>query len=245
MNAVILTAGRGSRLGSLTDECPKCLVRLGGRTLLEWQLEALRGAGISRIAAVRGYCAERVRAPELMTFENPRWAEANMVASLRCASDWLSVDPCLVCYGDIVYSASTVKTLAQSTADLAIAYDVNWLRLWQARFADPLSDAETFVLDGHGGLRSIGGKPTTIEEVQGQYMGLLKFTPSGWARVGRHLDSLTPGAVDRLDMTGLLSGLLGEGMRIDAVPTSDRWFEVDTARDLDLYESILRAESTQ
>lgn len=242
MNAVILAAGRGSRLGSLTDGCPKCLVRLGGRTLLQWQLEALRGAGVSRIAVVRGYGAERVTAPNLVAFENPRWAETNMVVSLSCASEWLSSEPCVVSYGDVVCSASTVRTLAQSASELAIAYDVNWLRLWQARFDDPLTDAETFTLNGYGGLASIGHKPTTVEEVRGQYMGLLKFTPSGWARVSRYLDSLTPGAVDRLDMTGLLSSLLVDGMRIDAVPTSDRWFEVDTARDLELYESILRAE---
>jgi choline kinase len=242
VNALILAAGRGSRLGALTDDCPKCLVRLGGRTLLEWQVEALRGAGVSRIAAVRGYQANKITAPDLLTFDNPRWAEANMVVSLRCAADWLAAEPCIVSYGDIVYPASTVITLAQSLSDLAIAYDVNWRSLWEARFDDPLTDAETFTLDAHGCLESIGLRPATLSEVQGQYIGLIKFTPAGWARVNRHLASQPPETVDRLDMTSLLRRLLADGMSIDAVPISDRWFEVDTARDLELYESTLRAD---
>ena len=46
MKAIILAAGRGSRLLSLTEDRPKCLVEAGGKPLLAWQIEALRGAGI-------------------------------------------------------------------------------------------------------------------------------------------------------------------------------------------------------
>ncbi|MFZ9450262.1 MAG: NTP transferase domain-containing protein, partial [Alphaproteobacteria bacterium] len=58
MRAIILAAGRGSRMRQLTDERPKCLVPLRGRPLLEWQLEALRGAGIREIGIVTGYRRE-------------------------------------------------------------------------------------------------------------------------------------------------------------------------------------------
>src|SRR6185503_13206340 len=54
MRAIILAAGRGSRMGQLTAEIPKCLVQLGGKPLLEWQTGALRAAGIDRIAVVTG-----------------------------------------------------------------------------------------------------------------------------------------------------------------------------------------------
>src|SRR5438045_673554 len=86
MRAVILAAGRGSRMGPLTDATPKCLLPLGGRPLLEWQVAALRGAGIDTVGIVRGYNAHLFDGRALTTFENPRWAETNMVASLACAS---------------------------------------------------------------------------------------------------------------------------------------------------------------
>ena len=52
MKAIILAAGRGSRMKLLTDEIPKCLVKLRGKSLLDWQLSALRAAGITDIALV-------------------------------------------------------------------------------------------------------------------------------------------------------------------------------------------------
>ena len=58
MKAIILAAGRGSRMGNLTDESPKCLVELRARPLLEWQLMAIREAGIDDIAIVNGYKRE-------------------------------------------------------------------------------------------------------------------------------------------------------------------------------------------
>lgn len=242
MNAIILAAGRGSRLGPLTDERPKCLTPLAGKPLLEWQLDALRAAGIDRLGVVRGYQGQLLGRPDLFAFENPRWEQTNMVRSLCCADAWLAAAPCIVSYGDIVYSADAVARLAVSPGDIAITFDTNWLALWSARFANPLSDAETFRIDDAGRLVEIGGRPSDLAEVQGQYMGLLKFTPVGWAAVTAHLGALAPAAVDQLDMTSLLRGLLAAGHRIDTVPVSDRWFEVDTASDLVLYESLLHGK---
>ncbi len=239
MNAVILAAGRGSRLGARTADGPKCLTILAGRPLLDWQLAALRAAGVSRVAVVRGYRAERIDVPGLEYFENPRWEQTNMVQSLRAADAWLAAAPCLVSYGDIVYSATAARALMASTADIAITFDTNWRALWSARFEDPLSDAETFRIDDDGRLIEIGGRAASLDDVRGQYMGLLKFTPAGWSTVEGYLASLPPSEVDRLDMTGLLRRLLALGVRIDTVPVSDRWFEVDTERDLLVYETML------
>lgn len=79
MKAIILAAGRGSRMKGLTDQKPKCLVELRGKTLLEWQLKALREAGVSEIAVVTGYRRELLAAYGLTEFHNPRWAETNML----------------------------------------------------------------------------------------------------------------------------------------------------------------------
>jgi len=59
MKAIILAAGRGSRMKNLTDERPKCLVELRGNPLLDWQLAALLEAGIDRIAIDTGYRQNR------------------------------------------------------------------------------------------------------------------------------------------------------------------------------------------
>ncbi len=149
MKAKILAAGRGSRLLSLTDDRPKRLVSLGGRPLLHWQLQALKDAGIEDILAVRGYCWDQITG-DFETADNPRWDETNMVGSLMAARQWLESMPCIVSYPDIVYPSRAVQTLMQDESPLSILYDPDWLDLWQQRFDDPLSDAESFKLDELG-----------------------------------------------------------------------------------------------
>ena len=175
MKAIILAAGRGSRMKHLTDERPKCLIEFNGKPLLEWQLEAIRAAGIDEIAIVTGYKREMLTGYGLVEFHNPEWATTQMVSSLCCANEWLEANTCIVSYSDIFYEASAVRSLIESKADISLTYDPNWLELWTKRFGDPLLDAETFRLNPDGTLAEIGKKPKTVEEIQGQYMGLLKF----------------------------------------------------------------------
>jgi L-glutamine-phosphate cytidylyltransferase len=240
MRAVILAAGRGSRLGELGADRPKCLVQLAGRPLLERQIAALRGGGADTLAIVRGYRAAMLDRPGITGFDNPRWAETNMVVSLGAAAAWLRAEPVVVSYGDIFYPGDLVRRLAASPGELVIAYDRDWRALWSRRFADPLSDAETFRIDPSGRLLEIGGKTADFADIEGQYMGLLKFTPAAWRRVEETLAALEPAIRDRLDMTGLLRRLLAQGLPIMTVATNGQWGEVDNADDLALYEGMVR-----
>ncbi len=236
MRAIILAAGRGSRMKDLTDERPKCMVELRGKTLLQWQISALQGAGITEIGIVRGYRKQMLEGFGLTPFDNPRWAETNMVSSLACAQEWLKNIPCVVSYSDIFYEVSAVRMLMDTDAKLAITYDRNWRALWEGRFADPLSDAESFRIDGNSDLLEIGQKPKHIEDVQGQYMGLLRFTPVSWRQVEALRAALAPALCDKLDMTGMLQRLItGYGVKVRALPYAAEWGEVDSAEDLAIY----------
>jgi choline kinase len=236
MRAIILAAGRGSRMGTLTDDQPKCLVKLHGKPLLEWQLDALHRAGISEIAIVTGYKRESLCNRCLVEFHNPRWEDTNMVSSLACADSWLRLGPCIVSYSDIFYDPRAVSSLMENGSALAVCYDPNWQALWGSRFGDPLMDAESFRMNPDYTIAEIGNKPKTIEEVQGQYMGLLRFTPKGWAEIVRLRTALDPLEADRMHMTGTLQRVISAGsVAIDAVPYVGEWGEVDSEDDLSLY----------
>jgi choline kinase len=238
MKAIILAAGRGSRMAALTDERPKCLVELKGRTLLDWQRDTLAEAGVDEIAIVTGYRHELLSSLGLKTFHNPLWADTQMVASLACAAEWLQAEPCIVSYSDIFYEAHAVRQLMLSTAQLAITYDPNWLELWTRRFGDPLLDAETFVLNSDNTLAEIGEKPKSTADVEGQYMGLLRFTPDSWTEVLRIRAGLTPAENDRIHMTGTLQKIIAAGrIPVVALPYEGAWGEVDSADDLAAYRN--------
>jgi L-glutamine-phosphate cytidylyltransferase len=240
MRALILAAGRGSRLGPHTEGRPKCLVELAHQPLVSRQISALRGGGVSTIGIVRGYLADRINIEDVSYFENPRWAETNMVMSLVAAAAWLRSDSVVVSYADIFYARDVVRDLAASSGDLVVAYDRNWRSLWTRRFADPLSDAETFRTDGRGNLTEIGRRTTQIEEIEGQYMGLLKFTPEAWSAVEAVLAAADAKTRDAMDMTTLLGALLGSGFPIRTIAIAGHWGEIDSAGDLELYEKMIR-----
>lgn len=239
MKGVILAAGRGSRLGTLTDDRPKCLVPLAGRPLLEWQRDALAAGGVGETAIVVGYRADLLSRQGLPTFSATRWAQTNMVVSLCAAAPWLRTEPCVVSYGDIVFEPAAVRALVATGGELAITYDPRWHDLWSRRFGDPLDDAERFALAEDGSVARIGGRASTVAEIEGQYMGLLRFTPASWAAVESILASLSAGRRDRLDMTGLLQLLIDSGQRVEAVPYRGGWGEIDHESDLAVCESLV------
>lgn len=252
MQALILAAGRGSRLRELTDDRPKCLVPLAGKPLLRWQYDALRAAGARQVLVVRGYLAERL-VPEaaglpsgaFATVDNPRWAQCNMLASLLCAGPWLDATfaggetEVVVSYADIVYPAERVRALCAQGGShpVALTYDTQWEALWRIRFADPLSDAESFACRD-GLLCDIGRKPCGLDDIHGQYMGLLRLTAQGWQTISAVCRELGE-AVDRTDMTTFLRLLLSRRIPVAAVPVAGRWCEVDDQDDLHAYESRL------
>lgn len=230
MRGLILAAGAGRRLGALGEDRPKCLVEVGGRTLLDWQHAAFTGAGIGDLAIVTGYRAEQLAQRGWTQFHNPRYADTGVIASMMTARAWLEADDCLVSYADIVYGADTLQALRDTPGDIALTSYSGWRGLWEARFADPLSDAETFQADTRGRLREIGRRATSLDQIQGQFMGLVKFTPAGFARAEQFINTLGTVA-DRLDMTSLLRGLIEHGVSVQARRVDGFWYEVDNSDD--------------
>jgi len=214
-----------------------------GRPLLDWQLESLRAGGAARIGMVVGYHRDLIDRPEIEFIENPRWPETNMVYSLCCAEAAFGESPFLVSYSDILYPPETAANLIACDADIAITYDRQWESLWRTRMEDPLADAETFRCDENNIVTEIGGQPETIAEIQGQFMGLLRFTGAGWKRVRKVIEGLPPEEVDTLQMTTLLAKLITAGHEVTGVPVDGRWVEVDSEQDIACYEAALTGQN--
>jgi choline kinase len=129
-DAIVLSAGQGSRLLPVTATRPKCLIEVGGRTLLERQLEALAAAGLKRALVVTGYRHEQVEealhgAQPLCveTRFNPFWAVASSIGSVWMARERLQRPFCLV-NGDTLFDAQILATaLASPGAALGLVVE--------------------------------------------------------------------------------------------------------------------------
>ena len=242
---ILLTAGEGKRLRPYTLDRPKCMVQIDGLSLIDRQLAVLYAEGLNNIVMIGGYRSEMLKRDNIKIINNPRFFETNMVWSLFCAQEELEGD-IIVSYGDIVYSRKILQSLLKSNADIAITIDKNWESYWKLRNEDPLDDAETLKLDKDGSVSEIGKKPKILDEIEGQYMGLIKLSPRGVRQMKKLFhDSVIRGNllgkdVENAFMTDLLQGLIDEGLPIKAVEVFDCWVEVDTVDDLMLDETLKR-----
>lgn len=234
--AVILAAGRGTRLGELAADRPKVMVKLAGRTLLSHQVAALDRAGIHDVHLVLGHGADLVRRhPDtvgLTYWENPHYGTTNMVASLLCATGLFDGrTDVVVAYGDIVYEPRLVAALQEHDAPVAVVVDLAWRAYWEARMEDPLSDAETLRMGPGGRILELGSHPERYEDIEGQYVGLIRLRAdavSDFVAAARRLVVADP----RAFMTTLLQRLIDAGTDVRAATVSNGWLEIDRPEDL-------------
>ena len=124
VQAVILAAGRGARLANETSARPKCLVEVGGQSLLEHQLQTLGAAGIFSVFVVVGYEASQVSAAigdRAAVVYNTLWATTNNLYSLWLTRRWIS-GPLLVLNCDVLAHPDIIGRLLRSGGD-AFVYD--------------------------------------------------------------------------------------------------------------------------
>lgn len=237
--AIILAAGEGTRLHPYTLECPKCLVKVGGKSLLDYQLSVLRSQGIENIVLIKGYLSDTLHRPGVMTYCNERYADTNMVWTLFCAEEEMTGNV-IVSYGDIAYSKEVLIELMKSSQDISVVVDRGWKTYWDARFDNPLDDAETLKIGQDGRITEIGQAPNNLGGIEGQYIGLMKFSEKGLfilkelfnkAKSAGRLGTKRP---EKAYMTDLLQAAIDEGYDVWPVFIEGYWVEIDTVNDLTL-----------
>lgn len=237
MKAIVLAAGLGTRMGPLAANRPKCLVELAGAALLDHQLAVYKHFGVD-VTVMAGAYPDQVRAGrDVQVVVNPAYTTGNMVSTLRFSLPVVPrTEPVLVAYGDIVFSREVLGAMLAATRDLSVAIDTQWRRLWELRMEDPTTDCESLRLEGER-IVDIGSRVRSVEEVQGQYIGLLRFGPGVLHSLLERFDRRV--AEDarywNISMTGFLQDLLREGVAIHAVPIASGWLEADNGEDLRRY----------
>jgi choline kinase len=241
MKAIIVAAGPGSRLNPLTNEIPKCLLEVGGKTILERALEALRENGIEKLAVVRGYCSHLIDYPNVTYYENPNYRENNILRSLFYAEGEMN-DDLIFSYSDIIYSREIVAELIKCESEIALIVDVNWLQHYNGRDRHPISEAE-LVKVANGKVVKIGKGVVSPAEAHGEFIGLAKFSKSG-AEVMKaayhQVAAERPAApfqhaasLEKAYLTDMIQELIGQGMLVQSVDIQGGWLEIDTPQDLE------------
>ena len=226
MKAIILAAGNGLRLKGTTGGSPKCLLDVGGITLIARQIRALRLVGISDIVVVVGYGAGMVRAtcgPALSYVTNDRFETTNSLFSLWLAREHLSKG-FIVLNADVLFDTRILATLLASRHENALLFE-------------PVTKQPSELGEEEMKVRITGGRVVEISKLidpsiaDGENVGIAKFGPSGAKLIIRHMARI----LSRGDYHAWVPQAFqafAEGQSLFAISTAGYpWIEIDFPED--------------
>lgn len=244
--AIIIAAGLGSRLKSYTDNLPKCMLKFGDKTLLERQIEAYRNCGINNISVIRGYKKEKINYEDLRYYENPDFENNNILNSLFYAEEELNGNV-IVAYSDILFEASVVRRLLESQADISIVVDIDWRGYYDGRKEHPIEEAENVIFNANNEVLKIGKILTEKDDVHGEFIGMLKFTPRGAEIFKKHFHRAKEiywdkpyqraAIFQKAYITDIIQDMADLGVPVHCVIIERGWKEIDTVED---YQNALK-----
>ena len=242
MKMVILAAGVGKRLRPLTYDKPKCMVEYQGKAIIKYILEAAKFCNIKDIAVVSGYKKDVLQKflenekMKIKYFINEYFEQTNMVYTLFCAKDFMD-DDLIISYADIVYKKEVLNKLIENKDDFSVVVDRKWKDLWTKRMENPLDDAETLKIR-NGKIIEIGKKPKSYNDIEGQYIGLIKISKNILPRVIEFYENLDKSKIfdgkdfNNMYMTSFIQLIIDNLMDVKPVFIDGGWVEIDSVKDL-------------
>lgn len=238
VRAIIVAAGRGSRLRHLTRDRPKTTLLIEGRSLIDRQLDTFRALGIEDITIVTGYRAEMLQLPGVRTRHNHEYANNNILHSLMYAAQELEGDV-VVSYSDIVYEREVVERLLEAPGDYLAVCDGAWTQAYVNRRDHPVEQAEKVVID-EGRIRRIG-KHLAAADAHAEFIGLLRLSDTGARTLRSTFEELVQNHSGRpfhaastfevAYLTDMLQELIDRGHDVRPVMIEGGWSEIDTIED--------------
>jgi len=229
MKAVILAAGRGTRIRSVHGEHPKCLIEVDNTTILDHQLDALSMVGINDVAIVVGYEKEQILAhvnartlfsPRIRFIENPAFAITNNIYSLWLALDWLRGDSFIVLNADVIFDPEILDIAVRPHAPISMIVDPVWRD----------ETMKVVILDDHVIRMS---KTISREEFSGTYIGITVFSKAIQDRFFHKMEEIIAAGRVNEFFNFAVQKLVNEGVPVGYTSTDGLpWAEIDDPVDL-------------
>ena len=229
MIGVILAAGMAKRLRPLTDTKPKCLLEVGGKTLLQRTVDAMASAGISEFLVVTGYRSGMIR--DFLTSHYPQtpsqfldnvdYEHNNNIFSLWMAMQQLHGQEVLLMDSDILCDPEAVRRVARQ--------ECSALAMQQHELGE---EEMKIVVDAAGNITEIS-KTCRVEDAIGESVGIEKMMPAYTEAIYQELRQLIldEGLID-IFYERAFERLIPQGHTFKVVDTTDLFsYELDTPED--------------
>jgi len=238
MKAIILAAGVGSRIRPMTDNCPKCLLEIGGVTILERMLSNIQACGINDVVFVLGYLQEQIEASVKNSFPdlnaqfivNDLYAETNTGYSLMLTEEYVKGSTFVKFDADVVFDKGILENLLASE-------DQNWLCIDK----NIQLDAEEIKVVVEENNRIIRASKTVMpQDAIGESIGIEKISSDTAVLLFAELRSMMEHAQNHQEYyEGAYERLMKKGVLFYALDiTGLKWTEIDTKQDFQIAENI-------
>ena len=225
--AVVLAAGRGTRMKSLTDDCPKPMLPLAGRPMLAHLMDRLAAAGIRQVCVVIGYRGEMIR--EYFAANPPPGIELHYAvqseptgtgSAALLAKEFAEGDDFLLTFGDILVDPQVYTELLALREGAEMVLALTYVE-------DPYRGGAVYVEDGRV-TRIVEKPPKGASTTNFLCAGVYLFK----SRVFRALENLTPSAREEYDLTDAISGAVRRRQTVRYMEVPGFWRDVGRPEDL-------------
>ena len=234
MKALILAAGLGTRLKPITDDRPKCLVSVNGKTIIKKQIENLYENGITDITIISGYKAEILE--EMIYSEFPRiniinsvdYQNTNNMYSSYLAKDIMKNEEFLMMNADVFFDSSIIKALLEFQHPNAIVTDIG-----------EYNDESMKVIEKNNRLIKIS-KQILKEEALGNSIDVYKFSKDAGILYFDTCKEYIEGKHEMKLWSEVALNDILDKIEFKACALDGRWVEIDNHEDLALAEKIFK-----
>jgi len=246
MNAIIIAAGSGKRISEDVKDLPKSLLTVNGKPIIAYQIQALKQVGIKNIVVITGIHDEKFGIENVHYIKDHYYNEHDILGSLMEAKDFLKNDV-LVLYANIIFELKILKQILDSKGDISIAIDMTWEKMYEGRTEHPKSEAENVQLNKAKKIIKIKKNIKNENNDVGEFLGIVKFSPYGSGLFVKQYEELIKTHVGTFQqapsvlkayLTDMIQELIDSKIDVEPVIISGKWYEIDTAQDLERAQKI-------
>ena len=246
MNAIIIAGGKSTRIRPLSNEIPKTMIEVYGKSILERQIEVFQSCGISDITAVTGYHSEKINLPNINCIKNEEYKTTNVNEGLFCAKAKLN-DSVIITYGDIIFEREVLEQILNFKGDIGIVIDLDWEKQYTGKFGRPISEADNVIMNKKQILKISKNLTKKDDLILAESIGIFKLSKSG-AKIlldrYNHLKKSHKGKFHSASsfkdafFMDMIQDLIDTNVIIEPIPINGRWCEIDTQLDLERAKEI-------
>ena len=243
MKAIVIAAGEGSRMGNLTQNIPKPLVMVNGKSIIDRQLSILKQNGILDIIIITGPHHKKFNFEKIRYIRDENFLEHDQLGSLISAKKEIDGDV-IILFADIIFEEIILSKILESKSDISIAVDMNWASSYSSRTDTSFDEADKVRFE-QGNVSRIF-KTMTDEDKKfeiGEFIGLMKLSKKGSKQLvdyyekiqSTHKDKFHDAqSIKKAKLVDHLQELIENKIKIDAIPIAGKWCEIDTKQDLEI-----------